>query len=46
LHVRPGDYAVELLADGTRVHDRLLQTTGATARSRDTTTINFHFDVP
>jgi hypothetical protein len=46
LRVRPGNYAVELLADGKRVHDRLLQTQGATARTGHPTTVMFHFDVP
>jgi hypothetical protein len=46
LRVQAGNYAVELLADGKRVHDRLLQTHGATARAGHTTTVIFNFDVP
>lgn len=46
LRVPTGDYAVELLADGGRVHDRLLQTQGAAARAGRTTTVIFNFDVP
>ena len=46
LSLSPGDYAVELLADGKRVRDRLLQTKGATVRARHTTAVIFRFDVP
>jgi hypothetical protein len=46
LQVRPGQYAVELLADGPRIHDRVIQTQGATARARHTTKIVFTFDIP
>lgn len=46
LRVRPGQYAVELLADGPRIHDRVIQTQGATARARRTTKVVFTFDVP
>ncbi len=42
----PGNYAIELLADGKRVHDRLLQIQGATARPRHVATVLFRFDVP
>lgn len=44
--VHLGQYAVELLADGNRVHDRLLQTHGATARTGRATTVMFSFGVP
>ena len=46
LRVRSGNYAIELLADGKRVLDRLLQTQGATARAGHTRTVIFNFDVP
>lgn len=46
LRVSPGNYVVELLADGRRVHDRLMQAVGATARARHRTRIVFRFDVP
>jgi hypothetical protein len=32
MHVPPGQYAVELLADGPRIHDRVLGTEGVTGR--------------
>jgi hypothetical protein len=46
LHVVPGRYVVELLADGKHVHDRLMQARGATARPGKTTRVVFSFDVP
>lgn len=46
LQVPPGQYVVELLADGPRIHDRLMQTKGATARAGHTATAVFTFDVP
>ena len=46
LHVRPGRYAVELLADGPRIHDRVMQIQGATARAGHTTAVVFTFDIP
>ncbi len=46
LQVSPGQYAVELLADGPRIHDRVMQTRGATARARHTARVIFTFDVP
>jgi hypothetical protein len=46
LRVPPGQYAVELLADGARIHDRVMQTKGATAHAGRTTTVVFLFNVP
>jgi len=46
LDVAPGDYVVELLADGRHVHDRLLRADGATARAGHTSRVVFTFDVP
>lgn len=46
LLVPPGQYAVELLADGPRIHDQLMQTQGATARARHSTKVVFTFDIP
>jgi hypothetical protein len=45
LRVPPGQYAVELLADGARIHDRVMQTKGATAHAGHTTTVVFLFNV-
>jgi hypothetical protein len=46
LHVAPGQYAVELLADGPRIHDRVLGTEGVTARAAATSTAIFQFAIP
>ena len=46
LRVPPGQYAVELLADGPRIHDRVMETKGATARAGHTTTVVFPFNIP
>jgi hypothetical protein len=46
LLVPPGQYAVELLADGSRIHDSLVQTVGVTARAGSTAKVIFVFDVP
>jgi hypothetical protein len=46
LQVRPGNYVVELLADGRHVHDRLLQAAGVTVRPGHAARIVFRFDVP
>jgi hypothetical protein len=46
LHVAPGRYVVELLADGKHVHGRLMQARGATVRAGKTTRVVFSFDVP
>ena len=46
LRVPPGQYAVELLADGARIHGRVMQTKGATARAGHTTTVVFLFNIP
>jgi hypothetical protein len=44
--VRPGNYVVELLADGKHVHDRLLQAKGDTVAPRHRSTVVFAFNVP
>lgn len=46
LRVSPGQYTVELLADGPRIHDRVMQIQGATARAGHTTTVVFTFAIP
>jgi len=46
LHVPAGQYAVELLADGPRIHDRVMQIQGTTARAGHTTTVAFTFNIP
>jgi hypothetical protein len=46
LRVPAGQYAVELLADGPRIHDRVMETKGATARAGHTTTVVFLFSIP
>jgi hypothetical protein len=45
VRVPPGQYAVELLADGARIHDRMMQTKGATAHAGHTATVVFQFNV-
>ncbi len=46
LIVPAGRYAVELLADGPRIHDFLVQTIGVTVRAGQRANAIFRFDVP
>jgi hypothetical protein len=46
LHVPPGAYALELLADGRHVHSMLVQSKTVTAAAGRTATADFRFDVP
>jgi len=41
-----GSYRLKLLADGRRVHGKVLQTRRATAGAGHTTSVTFRFDVP
>jgi hypothetical protein len=46
LRVTPGQYAIELLSDGARVHDALLQTRGATAHIGQPAKVIFVLNIP
>ncbi len=46
LRLVPGRYTIELLGDGKRVHNRVLQTKRVVARANHTTLVRFEFNVP
>jgi hypothetical protein len=46
LHLAPGRYTIELLADGTRLHGQVMQRKTVLARARRTIIMRFFFAVP
>ena len=46
VRLTPGTYTVELLADGKRVHRRVMQRKTITARAHRTAVVQFFFAVP